>query len=1013
MLRKLAWVAACCCVLLGPPLHGLGLGEIKLSSALNQRFQATIPIISAEPGELENLKVRLAPNEAFARAGLERAAYLTSLELEVVSGGSPRIVVRSDQIAREPLMVLLVEASAGGTRVLREYSILLDPAVLPTGIAQPSGIAQPGGIVQPSGVGQPTYRQPEGIDPNAFVTPSNVPAAPGVRGPVVAPPYSAPDSGISTQPVQDYRPPQAPSSGARPGAYLGSYVGSSGASPLGGSSGSPGSPVIAASSQSALSGPPVVSYDRSPVAAPPRRTSADYYLTPQEIAALGAAPAYSESRRAVRPRSETPAEPRRETPLRTPVAAESEVIAPVGGETYGPVQPGDTLRKVARQMSGRFPGSSNAEIVQLLYVANPRAFAGGDINRLRRGATLKIPVSDGSAKPAAVESGETEIAAAETAVASPPVAEEAPPPPAAPVALAPPAATDATAPAPQTPTAAVTAQAPAAGTEPAPAPADPPATESGASIQETPAVEGEILEGEAAEPAPADETAADEEIIEIPGSTPAAPPVWIGLIEDAERSLEQYGVKVDSQGLARAGMWVALGLLALFALLALRAWRNDRAQREYKKAAKQDAKPAKKRKEENIKTAERPIFKDTTQRTAVSSRQELEALNQTLVGQGAKAPAVAITPARGKEPSLGDTGRLQSAELQTTGRVPTLDVKAPAAPGLAAAAKPTDLDVTAQFEANTLQIDLAADDPIAEADFNLAYGLYDEAALLLTQAAAKDPGRRELRVKLAETYFAGGKAAEFRKEAEALKPELPADEWLKLAILGNQLCPGDALFAEAESESGVATVDLSFDEPEAEAPQPLASRSAPPIMEPGLDFTLEDIDLQPPKAQAAPAAPAVALKSKADDFELDLGEFDLGPAVAAGDPARLSAAAAEVTRELDAQIFDLGDVETLDPKSATQQLTSTLQFGSAGQTSAPKTAALPEFDLSDIELDMETESDDISGGGDEVSTKLDLARAYVEMGDTEMAQGLLDEVIAQGSDPQRKEAQSLMERLAA
>ncbi|MGV2482159.1 UNVERIFIED_CONTAM: tetratricopeptide repeat protein, partial [Salmonella enterica subsp. enterica serovar Weltevreden] len=67
-----------------------------------------------------------------------------------------------------------------------------------------------------------------------------------------------------------------------------------------------------------------------------------------------------------------------------------------------------------------------------------------------------------------------------------------------------------------------------------------------------------------------------------------------------------------------------------------------------------------------------------------------------------------------------------------------------------------------------MQINLDANDPVAEADFHLAYGLYDEAILLLKQAAQKDPGRSELGVKLAETYFAAGRPTEFQETAESL-----------------------------------------------------------------------------------------------------------------------------------------------------------------------------------------------------------------------------------------------------
>lgn len=80
--------------------------------------------------------------------------------------------------------------------------------------------------------------------------------------------------------------------------------------------------------------------------------------------------------------------------------------------------------------------------------------------------------------------------------------------------------------------------------------------------------------------------------------------------------------------------------------------------------------------------------------------------------------------------------------------------------------------------------------------------------------------------------------------------------------------------------------------------------------------------------------------------------------------------------------------------------------------------ALDDFKLDDFALDKEltpetdAEADsDSLGTGDEAATKLDLARAYVDMGDAEMARALLGEVLVEGNDTQQDEARSLMSRL--
>ena len=69
-----------------------------------------------------------------------------------------------------------------------------------------------------------------------------------------------------------------------------------------------------------------------------------------------------------------------------------------------------------------------------------------------------------------------------------------------------------------------------------------------------------------------------------------------------------------------------------------------------------------------------------------------------------------------------------------------------------------------------------------------------------------------------------------------------------------------------------------------------------------------------------------------------------------------------------------------------------------------------KFDFSGLDLDLGD-----SGGNelelDEVGTKLDLARAYVEMGDKEGAREILTEVLAEGSDKQKADAKGLMSSL--
>jgi pilus assembly protein FimV len=112
-------------------LYALGLGEIRLNSALNQPFDADIEVIAPTREELAELKVSLASNELFSRYGIDRPAYLSSFDFAVSRGrdGQVTIKVTSNRSVTEPFVTLLVEANWGRGRLLREYTVLLDPPV--------------------------------------------------------------------------------------------------------------------------------------------------------------------------------------------------------------------------------------------------------------------------------------------------------------------------------------------------------------------------------------------------------------------------------------------------------------------------------------------------------------------------------------------------------------------------------------------------------------------------------------------------------------------------------------------------------------------------------------------------------------------------------------------------------------------------------------------------------------------------------------------------------------------
>ena len=133
-MRKLGLIFTFCIGLLAFPLTSLalGLGEIEVESYLNNPLKAEIPVVSARPGEIDNLLVSLASRDAFRKVGLERPAVLSRLRFKVEKsedGTSARILVTTKKPLKEPFLNFLVEADWGKGRLLREYTILLDPPV--------------------------------------------------------------------------------------------------------------------------------------------------------------------------------------------------------------------------------------------------------------------------------------------------------------------------------------------------------------------------------------------------------------------------------------------------------------------------------------------------------------------------------------------------------------------------------------------------------------------------------------------------------------------------------------------------------------------------------------------------------------------------------------------------------------------------------------------------------------------------------------------------------------------
>ena len=127
-------------LLLSSEVWALGLGEVRLNSALNQPLRAEIKLLGATPEELANLTVALASASTFRRYGIDRPFYLQDMVFDIVTSGQAEgnyVRIRSASPITEPFLTFLVEASWSRGRLLREYTVLLDPPTFaPPSIAQ-------------------------------------------------------------------------------------------------------------------------------------------------------------------------------------------------------------------------------------------------------------------------------------------------------------------------------------------------------------------------------------------------------------------------------------------------------------------------------------------------------------------------------------------------------------------------------------------------------------------------------------------------------------------------------------------------------------------------------------------------------------------------------------------------------------------------------------------------------------------------------------------------------------
>src|SRR6267143_2130691 len=183
--------------LTSPMVHAAGLGQLSVISPLGQPLNAEIEIVSLQPGEEEGLVARLAPPDAFRAAGIDFNPALVTVRFTIERrGGRPLLRVRTTQPVNDPFLEMLVELQWTTGRLVREYTVLLDPPEYkgPQAIAAaPAAPAKPAAAPEPKPDEAPAAKPAS--EPALASAPAPVEAKPlpSVPAPAVEPaPASAP-----------------------------------------------------------------------------------------------------------------------------------------------------------------------------------------------------------------------------------------------------------------------------------------------------------------------------------------------------------------------------------------------------------------------------------------------------------------------------------------------------------------------------------------------------------------------------------------------------------------------------------------------------------------------------------------------------------------------------------------------------------------------------------------------------------------------------------------------------
>jgi len=337
-------------------------------------------------------------------------------------------------------------------------------------------------------------------------------------------------------------------------------------------------------------------------------------------------------------------------------------------------------------------------------------------------------------------------------------------------------------------------------------------------------------------------------------------------------------------------------------------------------------------------------------------------------------------------------------------------------------------------------IDTDEVDPVAEAEVYMAYGRDAQAEEILLEALQKDGKRLAIHLKLLEIYAQRKSAKQFETLATELYAQTGGNgpEWEKAVAMGSKLDPANPLYGSGGTAPAAAfaapAAAAAFD---ADATMVVSSAAGMTADAAAAGDAL-GVGLGAPVAAAAAAPSAMS-------FDLNLGDLpsfgEAAPVFDAGSTV-IKAAPEATTSDAIALDFDLDlGGTTASPTAASSGMDFDLTLGDSKIEPHFDAAPANKPDLSSISLDLgspvesgvvdfertmlatpemaDALATNIMPGGttmgeaqeQAVSTKLDLAKAYEEMGDAEGAKELLNEVIAEGTSAQKEAANAMLAKL--